>query len=118
MEKYVEVIRRSVELVDTCIEGLQHIRAGLREGVFEETMYLFEDIVYGYCKIAEFLPVLDSFLADDRLKTITLEVEEAMHHMLTAYEYCDINKASNILDHQVIPAFQLWSGEMTTLFAS
>lgn len=118
MEEYVEVMRRSAELAETCLEGLYHIRARILEGVFEETMNLFEDIVCGYCQIAEFLPILDSFLADDRLSVITRKIEEAMHRMLTAYEYCDINKAAYILDHQLIPDFQLWSSELMTLFAS
>lgn len=118
MEEYVEVMRRSVELAETCMEGLYHIRARIQEGMFEETMYLFEDIVYGYCQIAEFLPALDSFLTDDRLGVITCEIEEALHSMLTAYEYCDINKAAYIVNNQLISGFQLWSRELMTLFSS
>ena len=48
MEKYIEVMKQSLELSETILEGLQHIQKLLSEGKSEQTIFLFEDTLVAY----------------------------------------------------------------------
>lgn len=116
MEEYVEVMRRTLELADTCTEGLNYISSRLEEGLMEETLYLLDDVVCGFCQIANSIQILESFSIGDQLIDRTTKVEMALHNILTAYEQHDINIASYSLDSLLLPAFQLWSNELLRSF--
>lgn len=59
MEKYMDIIRRVLELADTCLEGLEHAEICLREGRFEDCIIMLHDAVHGYYQMEKALvPVL------------------------------------------------------------
>jgi|GEM_PF-6453049 len=41
MNQYIEVMKRTTELADTCLEGLEYVKKKLNEGHSESTMLLF-----------------------------------------------------------------------------
>ena len=45
MEKYLDIMKRTIELTETCYEGLEHIKEKLNEGQFVETIPLMNDSV-------------------------------------------------------------------------
>lgn len=118
MEDGIEVMRRLVELAETCHEGLQYIAARLEEGHFEEMLYLFEDVVYGFCKIQDVVshPILPR--TNNRFNQLTLEIETAMHLMLTAYENNNINEGAHTINHQLVPKLNQWRDELESHFKS
>ncbi|UTW68534.1 hypothetical protein KHA80_13085 [Anaerobacillus sp. HL2] len=50
MEKDIEIMKMSVELSETILEGLQHIQKVFRSESFE-TIFLFEDVLLAYSTI-------------------------------------------------------------------
>ncbi|EWG11497.1 hypothetical protein [Cytobacillus firmus] len=51
MEKYIEVMKQCLEISETILEGLHHIQKLLSEGKFEQTIYLYEDVLLAYSTI-------------------------------------------------------------------
>jgi hypothetical protein len=51
MEKYLDVMKRTVELSDSCLGVLEHIKVRLNEGAFEDTVQLMDDFVNGCYQI-------------------------------------------------------------------
>ncbi|WP_019635622.1 hypothetical protein [Paenibacillus fonticola] len=116
MEAYVEVMRRTVELSETCIEGLQYVSIRLDEGMMEETLYLLEDIVYGFCQIVNSTQLLDSCIIDDHFSVITNSIEKSLDDIVSAYESNNLYLASNEINHRLLPFFQSWNNELAYVF--
>lgn len=116
MEKYMDVMRRSLELAETCIEGLHYISNQLYAGSMEETVYLLEDIVHGFCQIVNALSLLDPFLPDRHIQELTNRIEAMFNHLLSAYEQYDINSSFSQLIQFLLPSFQLWKDELASSF--
>ncbi|OAB42939.1 hypothetical protein [Paenibacillus glacialis] len=116
MEEYLEVMRRTVELAETCMDGLHHIHIRLNEGLMEDTLYLLEDIVCGFCQITDSIQVLEFFFLDNEPLDMTTKVEMALHDILSAYEHHDINLASYSLSSLLLPSFQSWNNGIMRTF--
>jgi len=43
MNKYIGIMKRTTELADTCLKGLEHIRSKLNQGEFNSTLMMFHD---------------------------------------------------------------------------
>ncbi len=43
MNKYIDVMKRTTELGETCLEGLEHIKSRLNQGEFDSTMMMFHE---------------------------------------------------------------------------
>ncbi|MBE9916648.1 hypothetical protein G8C92_21750 [Paenibacillus donghaensis] len=116
MEQYMEVMRRSLELAETCIEGLQYISNQLYVGSIEKTVYILEDIVHGFCQIANALSLLDPFLPNYHIQDMMNIIEAIFNDLITAYEQYDIHSASSKLNQLLLPSFQMWRDELTSSF--
>jgi hypothetical protein len=53
MEKYLDVVKRTIELSDTCLDGLEHIKGRLNEGRFEETFQMMSDVVSAFSQLGK-----------------------------------------------------------------
>ncbi|MEH7342630.1 hypothetical protein V7122_01895 [Bacillus sp. JJ1532] len=51
MEKYFEVMKKSLELSETILEVFHHIQKLFGEGKSEQTVFLFEDALVAYSTI-------------------------------------------------------------------
>ncbi|BFH65557.1 hypothetical protein [Paenibacillus azoreducens] len=116
MEEYMEVMRRSLELAETCSEGLYYISNQLYAGSMEKTVYILEDIVHGFCQIANALSLLDPFLSDHHIQDMMNRIEAIFNDLITAYELYDIHSASSKLNQLLLPSFQMWRDELTSSF--
>lgn len=55
MEKHIEVIKQSMNLLETVKEGLQHIQKLSHEGKYEATIQLFENVVFAFSTVEKSL---------------------------------------------------------------
>lgn len=116
MEEYMEVMRRSLELAETCSEGLYYISNQLYAGSMEKTVYILEDIVHGFCQIDNALSLLNPFLPDYHIRDMTNGIEAMFDDLITAYELYDIHSASSKLNQLLLPSFQVWREKMASSF--
>ena len=103
-----EVMNRILELSDTTLEGLEHIKQRTMEGYFEQTTELFTDVMSAFHQMEKALePLLDE-LETGELKPRTEELVQAMRLMLAAYEGEQDVKPVEILQFSLLPRYRSW----------
>ncbi len=86
MEKYLDIMKRTIELSETCLEGLEHIKGELNEGRFEETIQLMNDVVTAFSQMENSIKSIFPTLLSNHIESLTHSLRNAFEHMVTAYE--------------------------------
>lgn len=116
MEKYLEVIRRTLELSGTVLEGLEHIKYKLDEGDFESTITLFHDVVEAFYQMEKSIPPLMNQLPQNQLSDLTAYARESFENVVSLYENHMGIKALEMIRFSLIPAYQKWKAELERVF--
>jgi len=116
MEKYLEIIRRTIELSETCLEGLEHIKGKLKEGQFTETIPLMNDSVIAFSQMEKSLQLIFSTLDSNYLESLTHSLQTAFDHTVTVYELGQLGKALEIFQFTLLPSFKKWKNEIEVVF--
>lgn len=112
MEKYLDIIRRVLELSDTVLEGLRYVQARLDKGDFIQTFEMLNDVVSGINSMVGALqPMMEDELADS-LVPLTDELNRALDTLVTAYEQNQGLEAMSILRINLTPAYLEWQAEL------
>ena len=117
MEHSIEVMRKTLELMDTCIEGVEYIARKLHEGKMEACLYLLEDIVCGFCKMKDSMDLLNSYFSRHYDDNKEIEVESELDAIITAYKLHHINQAI-LHAGRLQTRFMVWKGELEGHFRS
>lgn len=116
MEQHVDIMRRSLELCETILEGLVHIQKNLNEGNSEQTLYLFEDVLTAYTTICTSIePVIDS-IKETRLEDAHKSLNTLTELVVSAYEQRNYGKVQEILQFSLIPQFKRWKEQLEQSF--
>lgn len=118
MEQYIDIMRRTVELVETCFDAMDFISSRLAEGKMENTLYLIEDFVWAFYHIGNSLALLDSVIYTNVLWDIMNQLEYILNEVLTFYEIQDVNSAIYCVNTKLIPVSKTWYQELTSVFNS
>ena len=103
-----EIMNRILELSDTTLEGLEHIKQRTMEGYFEQTTELFTDVMSAFHQMETALePLLDD-LETGELKAKTEELVQAMRLLLAAYEGEKDVRPIEILQFSLLPRYRSW----------
>ncbi len=118
MEKFIDGMRRTIDLSDTCLEGLEHIRKRLNDGCIEGTIPLMVDVITAFSQIEDFmLPILGkSLLPSNHIESLTYSLRNAFDHAVTAYNQEQNGKALEIFQFTLLPAFRKWKSEVDSVF--
>ena len=112
MEKYLDVVRRVLELSDTVLEGLRFVQARLDKGDFPGSFEMLHDVVSGINSMMGALqPLLEEELAET-LVPLTDELNQAMDALVTAYERKQSLDAMQIMRINLVPAYLAWQAEL------
>ncbi len=105
-----------MELTDTCLEGIRHLRVRLHEGYMEETILLFRDVIEAFYQMEKAIqPITDKF-ALCILEEMTNQVRDSLDYVATFYEKAESRKAYEIIEMQLLPNYLNWKGEIDRLF--
>jgi len=117
MEKKMDVMKRIVELSETTLEGLEHVRRRTMEGHFEETAVLFTDVVSSFYEMEKaLLPYMEEF-KETGLEQKAGEVIQGMKLMLAAYEKEKEARPLEILQFTLLPRYRAWQEELRAALA-
>ncbi|TVY09338.1 hypothetical protein [Paenibacillus cremeus] len=112
MEKYIDVMKKNLELAGSCEEALDHIKVRLSEGFFEETIGLMNDFINGVCKIemsmSDFLPQLSLIEIEVKM----MQLRTAMEKVVSAYEQGEGGKALEAIQFDLLPCHTSWRAEI------
>ncbi|WP_240374119.1 hypothetical protein [Bacillus piscicola] len=116
MEKYIDVMKQSVELSHTMIEGLQHMQTLFGQGKMEDTVFLFEDIVAAFSSVEEAVAPVAPDMPQSDLETKLQQVQRALEVTVTAYEKKQYGKVQEIIQFTVLPKCKELHQELETAF--
>lgn len=112
MEKYIDVMKMTVELSESCIETLVHIKMRLNKGSFEDTIRLMDDFVNAVYQIEVSMKGYLNQLPVNRIEEKTTQLRIAMEHAVSAYEQEQCGKALEIIQFNLLPNCKSWKAEI------
>jgi RNA binding exosome subunit len=112
MEKQIDSLKRTIELTETCLEGIEHIKKRLNEGHFENAINLFSDIVEAYYLMERLIQSLAIQLPTNQLEERTISLRKAFEHSASAFEKNDWKKSQEIIQFTLLPAYKKWKSEL------
>ncbi|WP_017726259.1 hypothetical protein [Halalkalibacterium ligniniphilum] len=118
MERYVNVMKQSIELVETMEEGVGYIHTQLNEGRFEQSVLLFEDVLNAYAIVEQ---STSSVLAKMEEQSVLLQLEkgkQALERILSTYEEKQHEVVKEIIQFTLLPAIHTLKKELEQSFSS
>jgi len=112
MEREVELKKRVLELSETTLEGLEHIRVRTANGHFEETFSLFYDTVNSFHEMVKVIQPMLSELKQNMLEEKAAQVTRGMDLLLSAYEGSAGMPPLEILQFTLLPKYRDWKREL------
>ncbi|UII55611.1 hypothetical protein LS684_18595 [Cytobacillus spongiae] len=116
MEKHIEVMKMSLELSETIVEGLQHIQKLLNEGKHEQTVFLFEDVLTAYESIGRTTKQVVKDLNQELILARQTEFGKSAELVVTAFEEKNYAKVQEILQFNFVPKFKKLKEELEKAF--
>jgi hypothetical protein len=112
VKKYLDLVRKALNLADTCLEGMEHTKTCLKEGRFEDGLIMLHDTVNSYYQIEKALvPVLAS-LPGNNIAFLSETLRQALDSMLAVQEQGERAKALELMQFSVVPAYKKWHAEL------
>jgi hypothetical protein len=107
-ESLLEIIRRSIELLDTLAEAAEYMATREQEVGFESSVELFGDFVDGIGQLENSLdPVLHEVL-DRELNDSAYALAEALETVASAFKEQNMYNAKEATREKLVPAYRQW----------
>ncbi|MED4461198.1 hypothetical protein [Metabacillus fastidiosus] len=104
METSIDIMRQSLDLQETVLEGLEHVQKQISEGKFEDTISLFRDIVQAFFSIESSLKCLpDQILIDE---VIIDNIRGSLNIAVNAYESKNYMNVQEVIEFKIIPMYK------------
>ncbi|WZL73749.1 hypothetical protein QBE52_03165 [Clostridiaceae bacterium 35-E11] len=112
MEKYIEVINRIFELLETVQEGLGYVNIQMEELRHEEALDMINDVLDGMESIENALEPMMEHLSENTIKELSLEVRKQLQTALKYYEEEKMESFVEANKNNLIPMFIRWKEEI------
>jgi len=109
---YYEVMRQSLELSETMLNGIEHIRWKLAAGHFEEMLSLLQDVTEALVSIQEGGQQVAGEMKTGNPNDNMERLLSALDELVSAYESKDWEQALKAMENQVVPGFIAWKEEL------
>jgi len=115
-QQNAEIMKAALELAQSCLDGLDKIKAKLNEGQLEDTMAYFNHIANSFYNILEAIqPVLEE-LPSNNLESLSRSLHQALGTAVPAYEEKDLARVLEIMQFTLLPAYRKWYEELDRCF--
>jgi hypothetical protein len=118
MEKYINDMKQSTELLETILVGLEHIQKLLGEGKVDYSILLFEDTVQAFSMIETSVEGFPSETVLEELPLLTDNVRNAIQLIVSAYESKNYAKVQEVLQFSLLPKYKKWKNNLNKMFNS
>lgn len=112
MEKYHEVIKRTLELLETIREGIQHIQEKLLELRYEEALIMLQDIVEGVASIESAIEPMMTEFVENNIESLTTILKENVSKAVGSYENGKEINMERLAEEGILLAFKKWKLEL------
>jgi len=111
VEQY-QIASDIINLSDTIMEGLEHIKQRVSEGYLEDTYYLLEDIINAVASIHKATEQILPVMGENHIEEYTQHINHLIDEMTNNYKEQRIEKAKTDYQLVLIPAFKKWKNEL------
>ncbi|ABR46962.1 hypothetical protein Amet_0737 [Alkaliphilus metalliredigens QYMF] len=111
-EQEIEVIKNTLELLETMEEGLMYIKGKLKELKTEETINVLLDLTNAFASIEGSLNSILPKLEDNSITVRMDKLKNALNVMIKEYENTKGQRAVEIMQFTLEPAFKNWKREV------
>lgn len=118
MGDFFDVVKGSLELSATLLEGMEHIQAQFDAGHYEAVLPLFQDAVQAFIAIQEAIQPVLIQLPAHRLESLAELIRGSLEQTVLAYEQNNWWAASELMQNQLLPGFLSWKGELERCLGS
>lgn len=112
----MEVIRISLDLSETIFEGLEHIQKILGEGKFEQTIFLFEDVLEAFSSIERSIEPIIKKVDREALDEQLVSVKNALEIVVSTYEEKNYAKVQEVMQFTLRPQFKKFKAKIEEVF--
>lgn len=112
MEKHLDMIKKINELSQTGLEGLEHIHSKAKEGKFETTIYLFQDVFNSFREIDQTMQEALPPGNNTSIQQITASLLKGFQTLLAAYNKEENMRPLEILQFTLLPYYRKWQEEI------
>lgn len=112
MENKIQVVQKSLILLNTMEEGLVYIKQQIREMKSEATIIVLRDIIKAFATIETAIaPILLELKENNIIEKMDI-LRKALDRIVKEYEWKQIQKALEIIQFSLEPAFKNWKEQM------
>lgn len=112
MEKYLEVIKHVLELINSIEEGLFHMESQIIKLQYEESVVLLQDAFDAVVKIEESINLISDELKENDMDELIELVYEKFDTMAKLYNDKSVENLSEEIGGELIPRFLDWKTEV------
>jgi hypothetical protein len=112
MEKYMDIMKKTLELSESCLEALQHIIVRLNEGAFEDTIGLMDDFINGFYQMDTSIQGFIAELPSNQMEKTTNQLRSDIKQTVTSYEQGESNKIIECVQSSLLPSYKAWKAEL------
>lgn len=112
MDKYLDVIRKTLQLSETILEGLTYIQANLDLGEFEKTKTMFTDVIEGIYQIQQSISAFLSELPANEIAALNGKLKNSLDGVVSAYEQKKAAQLKEKMEDDLLPVFEQWQEEL------
>lgn len=114
MDKYIDLMRYSIELTITGLEGLEYIQEQISEEPNETVIRLFADLLTAFNAIEGSIENLP--LDKNSLVETTDKLRQAFDYIVSALEEGNSAKVQEMLQFTLVPMYKNWKVELEEAF--
>jgi hypothetical protein len=112
VKKYIDIIRKTLDLADTCLEGLEHVKACINKGRFEDGLIMLHDSVQGYYHMEKALVPVLAKLPANGMGPLSEALRNALDAVISIQERGERAKVLELMQFVVVPAYKKWHTEL------
>jgi len=112
MDKYLEVIKHVLELINSIEEGLFHMESQIIKLQYEESVVLLQDAFDAVVKIEESINLISDELKENDMDELIELVYEKFDTMAKLYNDNSVENLSEEIGGELIPRFLDWKTEV------
>jgi tRNA splicing ligase len=112
VNKYINIIKQILELAETGLAGLEHIKLKLNEVNYEVTIPLLEDVLEALVSMENSLQLIASQLLPNQLNQLAQALHADFDEVISAYEQQDKATYSLLVVNRLLPNYKKWHAEL------
>lgn len=112
VERYLDVIRRTLELSDTTHLGLQYIDSRLSEGRFEEARDMMDEVWISINSMKKAVLTVGEKIPQENIELLADKLEEGVNTLMNVYDTEAGLQVIEILRGELMPTYKEWQDEL------